>query len=99
MRRGRFEEAASIAVLIDIRVERPACEFLVAGEPDIARARELGQQLGDGLPKQDQDAPQVAQLRQDLDRLRQEVELAVRASKQESQETSVAVREILELAA
>src|SRR6266478_8029336 len=45
MRRGGFEEAASIAVLIDIGVERPAREFLVPGEPDIARACELGQQL------------------------------------------------------
>ena len=62
-----------------------------------ARLGEFGQQLGDGRPTQDQDAPQVDQLRQDLDRLRQEVELAVRASKQESQATSVAVREILEL--
>src|SRR5262249_24106353 len=45
IRRGGFEESASIAVLIDIGVERPAREFLVPGEPDIARACELGQQL------------------------------------------------------
>src|ERR1700746_2383839 len=45
IRRGGFEETASIAVLIDIGVERPAREFLVPGAPDIARARELGQQL------------------------------------------------------
>ncbi len=62
-----------------------------------ARLGELGQRLGEGQPRQDQDDPQLAQLRRDLDRLRQEVESAVRASKQESQELSVAVREILEL--
>jgi hypothetical protein len=58
---------------------------------------ELGQRLGDGRPRPDQDDPQVAQLRGDLDRLKQEVEIAGRASQQESQELSVAVREILHL--
>jgi hypothetical protein len=62
-----------------------------------ARLGELGQRLGEGQPRQDQDDQRVAQLRRDLDRLRQEVEIAVRSSKQESQELSVAVREILEL--
>jgi len=62
-----------------------------------ARLGELEQQLGAGQPRQDQDEQQVAQLRQDLDRLRQEVEIAGRASKQDSQKLSVAVREILEL--
>src|SRR5262249_58754492 len=45
MSRGGFEESDSIAVLIDSGVERPASEFLAAGEPDIARACELGNQL------------------------------------------------------
>jgi hypothetical protein len=62
-----------------------------------ARLGELGQRLGEGQPRQDQDDQRVAQLRGDLDRLRQEVEMAGRASKQESQELSVAVREILHL--
>ena len=62
-----------------------------------ARLGELGQRLGEGQPRLDQDDQQVAQLRRDLDGLRQEVEIAVRASKQESQELSAAVREILQL--
>jgi hypothetical protein len=62
-----------------------------------ARLGELEQQLGQGQPKQDQDDQQVAQLRRELDRLRQEVEIAVRANKQESQKLSVAIREILDL--
>jgi hypothetical protein len=62
-----------------------------------ARLGELGQRLGEGQPRQDPDDQQVAQVRRDLDRLRQEVESAVRASKQESQQLSAAVREILEL--
>ena len=62
-----------------------------------ARLGELGQRLGEGQPRQDPDDPRVAQLGRDLDRLRQEMEIAGRASKQESQELSVAVREILHL--
>ena len=62
-----------------------------------ARLGELGQRLGEGQPRQDQDDQQLAQLRQDLDRLRQEAASSVRASKQESQGLSVAVGEILEL--
>jgi hypothetical protein len=62
-----------------------------------ARLGELGQRLGEGQPRLDQDDQQVAQLRRDLDGLRQEVKIAVRGSKQESQELSVAVREILQL--
>jgi hypothetical protein len=62
-----------------------------------ARLGELEQQLGDRQPRQDQDDQQVAQLRRDLDRLRQEAEIAVRASKQESQRLSMAVGEILTL--
>jgi len=62
-----------------------------------ARLGELGLRLGEGQPRQDPDDPRVAQLGRDLDRLRQEMEIAGRASKQESQELSVAVREILHL--
>jgi hypothetical protein len=62
-----------------------------------ARFGELEQKLGEGQPRQDQDDQQVTQIRRDLDRLRQDMENAVRASKQESQKLSVAVREILEL--
>jgi hypothetical protein len=62
-----------------------------------ARLGEFEQQLGKRQPRQDQDDQQVAQFQQDLDRLRQEVETAVRASRQESQKQSIAVREILEL--
>jgi hypothetical protein len=62
-----------------------------------ARLGELEQQLGQGQPMRDQDDQQVAQLRRDLDRLSQEVEIAVRTRKQESQKLSTAVREILEL--
>jgi hypothetical protein len=62
-----------------------------------ARFGELEQKLGEGQPRPDQGDQQVAQLRGDLDRLRQDMEIAVRASKQESQKLSVAVREILEL--
>jgi hypothetical protein len=62
-----------------------------------ARLGELGQRLGEAQPRQDQDDQQLAQVRRDLDRLRQEVESAVRTSKQESQGLSVTVREILEL--
>jgi hypothetical protein len=62
-----------------------------------ARLGELEQQLGEIQPRQDHDDQQVAQLRRDLDRLRQEAEIAVRASKQESQKLSMAVGEILEL--
>ncbi len=62
-----------------------------------ARLGEFGQRLGEGQPRMDQDDQQVAQLRLDLDGLRQEVKIAVRASKQESQELGMAVREILQL--
>jgi hypothetical protein len=62
-----------------------------------ARLGELGQRLGNGQSRQDQDNQSVAQLQRDLDRLRQDVEVSVRTSKQESQELSVAVREIREL--
>jgi hypothetical protein len=62
-----------------------------------ARLGELGQRLGAGQPRQNENDEQVAHLRLDLDRLRQEVESAGRSSKQESQGLSVAVREILEL--
>ena len=62
-----------------------------------ARLGEFGQRLGETQPRLDQDDQQVAQLRRDLDGLRQEVKIAVRASKQESQELSMAVREILQL--
>src|SRR5262249_22479043 len=62
-----------------------------------ARLGELGQRLGEKQPRQDPDDPRVAQLAQDLDRLRQEIETAGRASKQESQELSLAVREVLHL--
>ena len=62
-----------------------------------ARLGELGQRLGEGQSRQDQDDQQLAQLRRDLDRLRQEVESAVRTSKQENQGLSITVREILEL--
>jgi hypothetical protein len=62
-----------------------------------ARLGELGQRVGEGQPRQDPDDPRVAQLARDLDRLRQEMEIAGRASKQESQELSLAVREILHI--
>jgi hypothetical protein len=62
-----------------------------------ARLGELGQRIGEGQPRQVEDDQQVAQLRRDLDRLRQEVESAGRASKQESEGLSLAVGEILDL--
>ena len=62
-----------------------------------ARLGELGQRLEEGQAGRDQDDPRVAQIRRDLDRLRQEVELAVRASRQEGQQLGAAVREILQL--
>jgi hypothetical protein len=62
-----------------------------------ARLGELGQRLGEKQPGQDPNDPRVAQLAQDLDRLRQEIETAGRTSKQQSQELSVAVREIVHL--
>jgi hypothetical protein len=62
-----------------------------------ARLGELGQRLEDGQARRDQDDPRVAQIRRDLDRLRQEVELAGRASRQEGQALGAAVREILQL--
>jgi hypothetical protein len=61
------------------------------------RLRELGQRLEEGQAGRDRDGQGVAQVRRDLDRLRQEVELAVRASRQEGQELGAAVREILRL--
>jgi hypothetical protein len=62
-----------------------------------ARLGELGQRIGEGQPSPDPGDQRVAQLGRDLTRLRQEVELAARSSRQESQELSGAVREILHL--
>jgi hypothetical protein len=62
-----------------------------------ARLGELGQRLEEGQAGRDQDGERSAQIRRDLDRLRQEVELAVRASRQGDQELGAAVREILQL--
>jgi hypothetical protein len=62
-----------------------------------ARLGELGQRLGDGQSRQNQDNQAVALVQRDLDRLRQDAEVSARTSKQESQELSVAVREIREL--
>jgi hypothetical protein len=61
-----------------------------------ARLGELGQRLEEAQAGRDQDEQRAAQLRRDLDRLRQEVELAVRASRQESQALGAAIREILQ---
>jgi hypothetical protein len=61
-----------------------------------ARLDQLGQRLGEE-PRPDRGDPQLTQLRSDLDRLKQEVESASRAGKQERQELSLAVREILHL--
>jgi hypothetical protein len=58
---------------------------------------EIGQRLEEGQAGRDQDDQRIAQLRRDLDRLRQEVEMAGRASRQERQELGGAVREILQL--
>jgi hypothetical protein len=58
---------------------------------------ELGQRLEAVQGGRDQDDQRVAQVRRDLDRLRQEVEMAGRASRQEVQELGAAVREILQL--
>jgi hypothetical protein len=46
-----------------------------------ARLGELGRQLEEGQAGRDQDDQRGAQIRRDLDRLRQEVEMAVRASR------------------
>jgi hypothetical protein len=62
-----------------------------------ARLGELGQTLGQGQARLDQDDQQVAQLRRDLDGLKQAMNVAVQANKQGSQELSAAVREILQL--
>jgi hypothetical protein len=62
-----------------------------------ARLGQLGRQLEEGLAGRDQDDQRVAQLRRDLDRLRQEVEMAGRASRQEGQALGAAIREILRL--
>jgi hypothetical protein len=60
-----------------------------------ARLGELGQRLEQA--GRDQADPRVAEVRQDLDRIRRDVEAAGRASRQESQELGAAVQEILEL--
>jgi hypothetical protein len=62
-----------------------------------ARLGELGQRLEGARAGREQDDQRVAQVRRDLDRLRQEVEMAGRASRQEGQELGAAVREILQL--
>ena len=62
-----------------------------------ARLGELGQRLEEGRAGRDQDDQRVAEVRRDLDRLRQEVGMAGRASRQEVQELGAAVREILQL--
>jgi hypothetical protein len=62
-----------------------------------ARLSELGQRLEEGQAGRDQDDRRDGQIRRDLDRLRQEMETAVRASRQEGQELGAAVREILRL--
>ncbi len=62
-----------------------------------ARLGELGQRLEEVQTGRDPDDQRVAQVRRDLDRLRQEVEMAGRASRQEGQELGAAVREILQL--
>jgi hypothetical protein len=62
-----------------------------------ARLGELGQRLEEAQAGRAQDDQRVAQVRHDLDRLRQEVEMAGRASRQEGQELGAAVREILRL--
>ena len=56
-----------------------------------------GNDSGRDGPDRNKLNPRVAELGRDLDRLRQEVELAARASQQESQGLGVAVREILSL--
>jgi hypothetical protein len=61
-----------------------------------ARLGELGQRLEEAQAGRAQDDERVAQVRRDLDRLRQEVETAGRASRQEGQELGAAVREILQ---
>jgi hypothetical protein len=61
------------------------------------RLDEIGQRLGEGTPSADRADPQLTQLRSDLDRLKQEVESASRAGKQEMQELTLAVREVLHL--
>ena len=62
-----------------------------------ARLGELGQRLEAGQAGRDQDDQRVAEVRRDLDRLRQEAGTAGRASRQEGQELAQAVREILQL--
>src|SRR5262249_8986432 len=62
-----------------------------------ARLGQLGQRPGEGLPRPDGGAPQLPQLRSDRDRLKHELESASRAGKQEIQELSLAVREVLDL--
>jgi hypothetical protein len=62
-----------------------------------ARLGELGQRLEEAQAGRAQDDQRVAQVRRDLDQLRQEVETAVRASRQEGQELGAAIREILQL--
>jgi hypothetical protein len=62
-----------------------------------ARLGELGQRLEGAEAGRGQDDQRVAQVRRDLDRFMQEVEMAGRASRQEGQELGAAVREILQL--
>lgn len=62
-----------------------------------AQLGELGQRLEGVQAGRGQDDERVAQIRRDLDRLRQEVETAGRVSRQEGQQRGAAIREILEL--
>jgi hypothetical protein len=62
-----------------------------------SRLGELAQRLEGVQAGRDQDDQRVEQTRRDLDRLRQEVEMASRASRQEGQELGAAVREVLRL--
>jgi hypothetical protein len=62
-----------------------------------ARLGELDQRLEAVQAGRGQDDERVAQVRRDLDRLRQEVETAGRASRQEGRELGAAIREVLQL--
>jgi hypothetical protein len=62
-----------------------------------AKLGELGQQLSQDQPKQDAASPSIEPLRGDLERLRREVENSSHASKQQIQELSAVVREVLHL--
>ncbi len=62
-----------------------------------ARLGALGQRLEEAQAGRARDDQRVAEVRRDLDRLRQEVEMAGRASRQDGQELGAAIREILQL--